>query len=64
MTPKRSITIRDVARRAGVSSGTVSRAMGGRPGVHEDTRRRILALFGKLEWDPRYDYKTERKKRG
>ena len=27
-------------------------------------RRRILKLFGKLSWDPRYDYKAERRKRG
>jgi len=23
-------------------------------------QRRILELFGKLEWDPRFDYKKER----
>ena len=27
-------------------------------------RRRVLTLFEKAEWDPRYDYKAERKKRG
>ena len=27
-------------------------------------RRRILGLFGTLQWDSRYDYKAERKKRG
>lgn len=27
-------------------------------------RRRILDLFGTLEWDPRYDYKAERRRRG
>ncbi len=27
-------------------------------------RRRILDAFDKLEWDPSYDYKTERKRRG
>jgi Arc/MetJ family transcription regulator len=27
-------------------------------------RRRIVGLFGKLEWDPRYDYKAERRGRG
>ena len=26
-------------------------------------RRRIKALFGKLDWDPSYDYKSERRKR-
>ena len=26
-------------------------------------QRRILDLFGKLDWDPRYDYKKERERR-
>lgn len=26
-------------------------------------RRKILSVFEKLEWDPRYDYKAERKRR-
>jgi Arc/MetJ family transcription regulator len=26
-------------------------------------RRRILDLFGKLDWDPDYDYKKERQRR-
>jgi DNA-binding LacI/PurR family transcriptional regulator len=37
-------TITDVARAAGVSKGTVSYALNGRPGVSEQTRRRVLAL--------------------
>ncbi len=27
-------------------------------------RRRILDVFGKAEWDPKYDYKAERRRRG
>ncbi|MCI0585620.1 MAG: type II toxin-antitoxin system VapB family antitoxin [Planctomycetes bacterium] len=27
-------------------------------------RRRILDLVGKVEWDPDYDYKAERRRRG
>jgi len=27
-------------------------------------RRRILKLFHKLDWDPNYDYKAERRRRG
>lgn len=27
-------------------------------------RRKILGLFGKMDWDPDYDYKAERKRRG
>ncbi len=26
-------------------------------------QKRVLELFGKLEWDPAYDYKAERKRR-
>jgi Arc/MetJ family transcription regulator len=28
--------------------------------VSRRKQRRILDLFGKLEWDPRFDYKKER----
>ncbi|BCY10031.1 LacI family DNA-binding transcriptional regulator [Actinoplanes sp. L3-i22] len=45
-------TIRDVARAAGVSKGTVSFALNGRPGVSEDTRARILAAARELGWTP------------
>jgi DNA-binding LacI/PurR family transcriptional regulator len=45
-------TIADVARRAGVSKGAVSFALNGRPGVAEDTRRRILAVAEELGWTP------------
>jgi len=26
-------------------------------------RRQILGLFGKVEWDPKYDYKAQRRPR-
>jgi LacI family transcriptional regulator len=38
-------TIRDIAALAGVSAGTVSRAMNGLPGVGADTRRRISEII-------------------
>jgi LacI family transcriptional regulator len=38
-------TIRDIAAMAGVSAGTVSRAMNGLPGVGADTRRRISQII-------------------
>lgn len=48
----RRITIADVAARAGVSSGAVSFALNGRPGVAETTRERILAVADELGWTP------------
>ncbi|WP_019030565.1 LacI family DNA-binding transcriptional regulator [Salinispora arenicola] len=41
-------TIADVARRAGVSKGSVSYALNGQPGVSESTRRRILAVAAEI----------------
>ena len=52
MSRDRAMTIRDVARRAGVSPGTVSRAMAGRAGVHCDTRQRILDAVRDLKYTP------------
>ena len=49
---RRRPTIDDVAARAGVSSAAVSFAMNGRPGVGEETRRRILAAAEELGWRP------------
>jgi LacI family transcriptional regulator len=45
-------TIRDVAQRADVSVGTVSRALNGRAGVHPDTRRRVQAAVAELGYAP------------
>src|SRR5215212_10254764 len=45
-------TIDDVAALAGVSSAAVSFAVNGRPGVGEETRRRILAAAADLGWRP------------
>lgn len=47
-----SVTIRDVARRAGVSVATVSRVMSGRAPVHEHTRARVLEAAAELGWVP------------
>ncbi|MDY7105640.1 MAG: LacI family DNA-binding transcriptional regulator [Actinomycetota bacterium] len=56
-------TIADVAARAGVSKGAVSFALNGRPGVGEDTRRRILEVAEELGWrpDPRAKAFSERR---
>lgn len=46
------VTINDIARRSGVSKGAVSYALNGRPGVSEETRRRILEVAEELGWAP------------
>ncbi|WP_328462307.1 LacI family DNA-binding transcriptional regulator [Streptomyces sp. NBC_00448] len=48
----RRVTIRDVARQAGVSSAAVSLALNDRPGVSDTTRRRIMEVAGRLGWTP------------
>ncbi|PBC75905.1 LacI family transcriptional regulator [Streptomyces sp. TLI_235] len=45
-------TIADIAREAGVSSGAVSFALNGRPGVSEATRSRILQVAERMNWRP------------
>ena len=45
---EQSVTIRDVAREAGVSAGTVSRALKGRYGMSEETRSRIVEIARRL----------------
>lgn len=45
-------TIADIARRAGVSTGAVSYALNGQPGVSEATRARILAIAEEVGWQP------------
>lgn len=51
--PARRATIRDVARRAGVSAAAVSFTFSGKPGVSPATRRRIEAAAATLDWRPR-----------
>lgn len=46
------ITISDIAREAGVSAGAVSFALNGRPGVSEETRKRILEIAEQQQWRP------------
>ncbi|MCX5193955.1 LacI family transcriptional regulator [Streptomyces sp. NBC_00249] len=45
-------TIKDIARRAGVSESAVSFALNGRPGVSDDTRARIRRVAEELGWQP------------
>ena len=50
--PKRSVTIRDVARIAGVGLGTVSRVINVSPMVSEATRKRVLEVITELDFVP------------
>jgi DNA-binding LacI/PurR family transcriptional regulator len=49
---KKTVTIRDVARRAGVSVATASRALNGNQVVNAQTRDRILAVMQELDFRP------------
>lgn len=48
----RNLTIKDVARAAGVSTQTVSRVINNRPDVAPDTRARILQVISELGYMP------------
>ncbi|MEV6575423.1 LacI family DNA-binding transcriptional regulator [Streptomyces sp. NPDC051577] len=45
-------TIKDIARRSGVSESAVSFALNDRPGVSEDTRARVRRIAEELGWQP------------
>ncbi|MEU1085609.1 LacI family DNA-binding transcriptional regulator [Streptomyces sp. NPDC005576] len=51
-TRRRTVSMADVARVAGVSSQTVSRVSNGFPGVNEETRRQVLAAMKDLGYRP------------
>ncbi|RLU89083.1 LacI family transcriptional regulator [Streptomyces griseocarneus] len=51
-TPARRPTMKDIARRAGVSESAVSFALNGRPGVSEATRARVRRVAEELGWWP------------
>jgi DNA-binding LacI/PurR family transcriptional regulator len=46
------ITIRDVAKKAGVGVGTVSRVLNDHPSVSDATRRKVLAAIAELDYTP------------
>jgi LacI family transcriptional regulator len=47
-----SITIKDIARTAGVSTVTVSRALNNKPDINQGTKDRILRIAEELEYKP------------
>lgn len=49
---KQKMTIRDIARLANVSTGTVSRVLNGRPGVSPKTREAVLRVIQDLAYAP------------
>jgi DNA-binding LacI/PurR family transcriptional regulator len=52
LVPKKAVTIRDVARQAGVSVATASRALNGMGIVNAQTRARILTVMEELGFSP------------
>ncbi|HEY0955214.1 MAG TPA: LacI family DNA-binding transcriptional regulator [Roseateles sp.] len=51
MAEKRGVTIRELAQAAGVSIGTVSRALKGQPGLSEQTRAQVMEVAQQLGYD-------------
>ncbi|GGY78445.1 LacI family DNA-binding transcriptional regulator [Pseudoduganella plicata] len=51
MTAPGGVTIRDIARAAGVSAGTISRALKNEPGLTESTRQMVLSTARELGYD-------------
>ena len=49
---KQSITIYDVAKKAGVSMATVSRVVNGNPNVKPGTRKKVLDVIDELDYRP------------
>ncbi len=47
-----SVTIRDVAKKAGVGLGTVSRVLNQSPQVSDGTRQRVLDVIDELDYSP------------
>lgn len=50
--PPQRTTIAEIAKLTGVSVGAVSYALNGRPGVSDETRKRILDVANELGWVP------------
>ena len=49
---KQSITIYDVAKKAGVSMATVSRVVNGNPNVKPGTRKKVMEVIDELDYRP------------
>lgn len=49
---RRSVTLHDIAKEAGVSFNTVSRALNDKPDINEKTRQHVLAAAERLDYRP------------
>ncbi len=49
-----SATIRDIARKCGVSEGTVDRALNNREGIRKSTKEMILKVAAELNYEPNH----------
>jgi len=56
-------TIYDIAKLAGVSPATVSRALNQKGQVKEETRKKILEIAEELNYSPNYLARSLKKKR-
>jgi LacI family transcriptional regulator len=52
--PRKAATLEDIARAAGVTKSTVSRALGGSTRISAETRERISALARRMHYEPNY----------
>ncbi|MGC4020138.1 MAG: LacI family DNA-binding transcriptional regulator [Muricomes sp.] len=49
-----SVTIKQIAELANVSRGTVDKVLNNRPGVKEDTRKKVLQIANGLNYKPNF----------
>ncbi|MFP4016700.1 MAG: LacI family DNA-binding transcriptional regulator, partial [Halanaerobiales bacterium] len=47
-----SLTLKDIARMAGVAESTVSRAINNKPGVGQRTKKRIMEIVEEYNYQP------------
>jgi LacI family transcriptional regulator len=62
-TKKRTVTIQDVAKKAGVSVSTVSRVLNGKADVAGDTQEKILSVISKLGYTSNLAARSMRSRR-
>ena len=63
MTNSKRVTIKDIAKEAGVSAMAVSRVLSNKGGISQETSERILAIAKKLNYRPNSIARSLRKQR-